>query len=641
MLLADNETKIDLINNEPIAKTIIQLLLENPCSPVTIGVHGDWGAGKSSILEMIEQGLESHEDVLCLKFNGWRFQGFEDAKIALMEGIVTALLEKRSNLTKATDAVKDIFNRINWLKVAKNAGGLAVTAFTGLPNLAQIKATVSSLESLFTATKRLTKKNVLTSIGEMKELLEPISTKNVPEEILEFRKLFENLLINAQIKQLIVLIDDLDRCLPDTAIETLEAIRLFVFTASTAFVVASDEAMIEYAVRKHFPDLPESTGPRDYARNYLEKLIQIPFRIPALGEAETRIYVTLLLVGTILGEREESYQKLISEAKSKLQRPWENMLLNKPILENKTRQESVEEAFMISDQISPLLVGGTTGNPRQIKRFLNSLLLRQRIADAQGFGEEIKLPALAKLMLAERFHSIFFNQIADSALKHADGFCPFIKMLETQEENIAEKNTPDKNNADDFEEKSDHYPENTVLEEWLNSDFIMDWSRLSPPLGTVDLRPYLFIARDKKDYWGMTTALGKLAPLAKKLCGAKIEIATLKTKLKQLTSDEARGLFEHLHTQILGSNFQSKPLGVDGIIALVEAQPLLQEKLISLLERLPISKCGIWVIGGWNSAFQNKEILERFSILLNSWAHNGPDHIRQAIKIQLNVLKEG
>ena len=42
--------------------------------------------------------------------------------------------------------------------------------------------------------------------------------------------------------------------------------------------------MIEYAVRKHFPVLPDATGPQTYARNYLEKLIQIPFRIPALGE---------------------------------------------------------------------------------------------------------------------------------------------------------------------------------------------------------------------------------------------------------------------------------------------------------------------------------------------------------------------
>ena len=44
---------------------------------------------------MIEAGFEDEAKVLCLKFNGWRFQGFEDAKIALIEGIVTGLIEKR------------------------------------------------------------------------------------------------------------------------------------------------------------------------------------------------------------------------------------------------------------------------------------------------------------------------------------------------------------------------------------------------------------------------------------------------------------------------------------------------------------------------------------------------------------------
>jgi hypothetical protein len=64
-------------------------------------------------LEVVDADLAS-DDVLCLKFNGWRFQGFEDAKIALIEGIVTGLIEKRPALTKATEAVKDLFNRIDW-----------------------------------------------------------------------------------------------------------------------------------------------------------------------------------------------------------------------------------------------------------------------------------------------------------------------------------------------------------------------------------------------------------------------------------------------------------------------------------------------------------------------------------------------
>jgi hypothetical protein len=65
---------------------------------------------------MIESGLDGKDDVLCLKFNGWRFQGFKDAKIALIEGIVTALIEKRPALTKAVGAVKNVFRRIDWLK---------------------------------------------------------------------------------------------------------------------------------------------------------------------------------------------------------------------------------------------------------------------------------------------------------------------------------------------------------------------------------------------------------------------------------------------------------------------------------------------------------------------------------------------
>jgi predicted KAP-like P-loop ATPase len=308
MILTDNEIKVDLLNNEAIARTIIALLRDKPDQPVTVGIHGDWGAGKSSVLEMIEAGFEGEAKVLCLKFNGWRFQGFEDAKIALIEGIVTGLIEKRPALVKAGEAVKDVFRRIDWLKVAKKAGGLALTAFTGVPTPDQIQAIVGTLEGFLADPSKLaTKDNVVAAIDEVKGLLKPAghgNSTNIPEEINAFRKAFDNLLEKACVEQLVVLIDDLDRCLPDTAIETLEAVSLFVFTSRTAFVVAADEAMIEYAVRKHFPDLPDTTGPQTYARNYLEKLIQVPFRIPALGDTETRIYVTLLLVGAELGDKD-------------------------------------------------------------------------------------------------------------------------------------------------------------------------------------------------------------------------------------------------------------------------------------------------------------------------------------------------
>ena len=126
--------------------------------------------------------------------------------------------------------------------------------------------------------------------------------KHLPQEIHEFRAEFRELIEATGVGQLIVLIDDLDRCLPKATVETLEALRLFLWMPKTAFVIAADEAMIEYAVREHFPDLPASAGPLTYARNYLEKLVQVPFRIPALGVAEARIFITLLLVSAEIGE---------------------------------------------------------------------------------------------------------------------------------------------------------------------------------------------------------------------------------------------------------------------------------------------------------------------------------------------------
>jgi hypothetical protein len=262
--------------------------------------------------------------------------------------------------------------------------------------------------------------------------MNPVESKNVPREIEAFREAFDKLLKEADIDQLIVLIDDLDRCLPDTAIETLEAIRLLVFTSRTAFVVAADEAMVEYAVRKHFPDLPETTGPRDYARNYLEKLIQVPFRIPALGETETRIYVTLLLAGAELGEDDEGFGRLIAAARERLKRPWESSALDADAVKQALGDKAAKthNALLLSDQIGPILASGAKGNPRQIKRFLNTLLLREKTATARGFGDDIKLPVLAKLMLLERFTPRLFDQIAAVAAAHPKGLCDDVAKLE-------------------------------------------------------------------------------------------------------------------------------------------------------------------------------------------------------------------
>src|SRR5229473_2776234 len=118
----------------------------------------------------------------------------------------------------------------------------------------------------------------------------------------------------------------------------------------------------------------DSINSYDLDYSYLEKLIQVPFRIPALGETETRIYVTLLLIGAELGDGDPKYGELIAAARERLKRPWESTPLDLPAIKSALgdKATSAQSAVTLSDQIGPILARGAQGNPRQIKRFLNS-----------------------------------------------------------------------------------------------------------------------------------------------------------------------------------------------------------------------------------------------------------------------------
>src|SRR3546814_7304158 len=112
--------------------------------------------------------------------------------------------------------------------------------------------------------------DVQKAVGEASEaaggLLAAKADKSPPKEIQALRDAFEETLEELGVT-LVVLIDDLDRCLPPTTISTLEAIRLFLFLKHTAFVIAADTDMITHAVRKHFAGVDD-----DLATTYFEKL---------------------------------------------------------------------------------------------------------------------------------------------------------------------------------------------------------------------------------------------------------------------------------------------------------------------------------------------------------------------------------
>lgn len=606
--LSDQETKVDLLNNEAIAKTIVRLIDETVDSAVTIGVHGDWGAGKSSVLEMVEKAFPDEGDVLCLKFSGWQFQGFEDAKIALIEGVVNGLIEKRSLTTKAADEVKRILKSVDWLKVAKKGGGLALTAFTGIPLIGLDDLVGSAIEHVKNlAMDKDAREAAIKSIEDFKKEKkhdEPAG-RSVPTEIREFREAYKELIKKASIKRLVVLIDDLDRCLPQTAIETLEAIRLFVLWDKTAFIVGADEGMIEIAVRDHFKNLPEidvaSGNARDsgqnYTRSYLEKLLQVPFRIPALGETETGIYVTLLLLGRALGEESPEFLKLLALGRAALGKPWEGKGIDHDAIKAAVgeRFDEIGEALNLADRVSPVLAAGTKGNPRQIKRFLNALALRLAVAQERGFGDTIEQPRLAKVMLAEMFlHPTVFDHMATTAASSEDGVCPEIALIEK----IAAGGTGPTHASGEEGAASD--ASNSVIDEWKTRPDVMRWAAVKPELGAVSLKPYLFVIKDRKNYLGSAAPLApKLAALLEKLLGGDMAAKTVQSDVQDLALPEAVLLFDALWKKVReASNFEVRPVPMAGIAVLVEAHPPLQGRYVDILEALPPDRVGVWVATG-------------------------------------------
>lgn len=603
--LSDQETKVDLLNTEAIARTIVRLIEETVDSAVTIGVHGDWGAGKSSVLEMVEAAYPDGGDILCLKFSGWQFQGFEDAKIALIEGVVNGLIEKRSLTTKAAEEVKRILKSVDVLKVAKKGVGIAVTALTGIPVLGLEEIFGSVVERIkTTVTDKDSREGLLKELGDLKkEKVAESASRNVPAEIKEFRKAYKGLIEKAGIRRLVVLIDDLDRCLPQTAIETLEAIRLFVMWDKTAFIVGADEGMIEVAVRDHFKNFPEidttsnsKETAQNYTRSYLEKLLQVPFRIPSLGETETRIYVTLLLLGRALGEDTDEFAKLLVLGRAALGKPWEGKGIDRDAIKTAVglRFDDVTDTINLADRVSPVLAAGTKGNPRQIKRFLNALALRLAVAHERGFGDAIEKAHLAKIMLAEMFlPQSVFEHMATMAASSDDGLCPEIATIEKV---AAGRETSVKGGKD--EAAAD--PVNPVIDDWKTRPEVLRWAKVQPELGAVSLKPYLFVIKDRKNYIGAAAPLApKLMALLERLLGGEMSARNAIGDLKAISLQEAVQIFETVRGKVLDvHDFDLRPPAMFGVAAIVESHPSLQGRYVDILEAIPADRVGVWVANG-------------------------------------------
>lgn len=625
MLWPDNESNVDLLNYQSISNAIVKLLSDQNRLPVSIGIHGDWGAGKSTVLSMIEDSYSGDDKTVCVRFNSWLYQGLEDAQTALMQKITNDLVKNRSAIEGFKEAADSFLKRVDWLKAAKKVANWGVTAVTGIPTPSSVQDLSNAIDALVTKAGSLNQDDIKSGLGELKTYIGSAEKRRVVTEITEFREEYNKLLKAAKIDRLVILVDDLDRCLPDTAIATMEAMKLFLFMPKTAFIIAADETMIEYSVRRHFPNLSEEVGGIAYTRNYLEKLIQIPFRIPALNENETSVYLSLLASQSICNDGSDEFKCVLEHAQTMLKEPWTKASISIEQFEEWTGKKlsgEEKELFFMASQIAPALNQGTKGNPRQIKRFLNAFMTRLLVAESAGYKDAIKENVLIKLMLLERFNPNAYEVLRLDCLSNPEGKPHSLKTLEDAVDNEAEYLAVPSNQKPVFDVEKD---------DWLGN-----WVSIEPQLSDVKLTPYFFLTREKVKFIGFSQGNELIERAIKLLSGDALVVASAQATIEQLSPDDADKLMDFLVTKIQSSASATQtPDFYHGALLLSKCFKELQSKLLKGLVAIPENRIGAWAVSGWERVELGDDAKKELHELLKDWSESENKILARTSKQQL------
>lgn len=255
-------------------------------TPMTIAIQGDWGSGKTSMMNMIREQLG--DKVVTSWFNTWQYSQFnmdDSLAVSFLSRLITDLdAESDQNNSKMKETVKTIF------RFVQRAGMIAVDTMVG----------GAAAEAVNDATNAVFKQ----------------SEMDMPSAISELRTQFEDAVKAKTDKcgkdRLVIFIDDLDRLHPGKAVELLEVLKLFLDCNRCVFVLAIDYAVVSQGVKQKYGELiGEEKG-----RSFFDKIIQVPFKMP-VAQYDVRNYITTSLGSMgikLLDDEIESYVKLIQNS---------------------------------------------------------------------------------------------------------------------------------------------------------------------------------------------------------------------------------------------------------------------------------------------------------------------------------------
>ncbi len=534
-LWSDEPSPVDLLAFDAVADTAVEAILDDALDPVAIGISGSWGSGKSTVLNLIKAKLRAAEDsdtdarVLVVETDPWRYDPDVGAKATLILEILNALTEEVENQGPADGAargnLKKLVARVNWAKALKLAARSSITL--QLPRIDDLTGLINSDDE---------------------------DGQPEPRNLDEFRTEFGELLADehlGRLRRVVVLVDDLDRCLPTTVVETLETMRLFLSVPKMSFVIAADEERVADALRVRYDGVNGSAGDAEEpARLYLHKIVQTTFRLPALSRFDTEAYLLLLLL-----QRRATSQLTKAQFEQILEGCTETRVAAGSI-----DSISIPEGLDLSGEmqfaarLTPILYEKLRGNPRRVKRFLNDLNVRSSIAERRGI--ELNAAVVAKLMVLELLLPDEFDTTLDwlargelrhqlSRLEDAAGrpaAANNSEDTETQENGGAagrRSGRRDHSPADDEpDDESEPFNEN-----------LLRWAKLQPSLGDIDLSPYLHLAAAFASLPLVDLELPeRLRDVAANLLSSSraAQKSVTDADIRNLTTTDASALIEHL-----------------------------------------------------------------------------------------------
>jgi hypothetical protein len=309
-LLDDQPSTVDLLNYGQFAAALCELA-SNPATktPFIVGIFGRWGTGKTTLMRMLQRQLDERE-VTTVWFSAWVYAREDEIWAALLQSIATRLTGEMRLAGKTRYALRLFERSLAWDRLLyegpKYLVGLLLLALPvivgGLlaeqvgPAIARWLNAAGIVGTVAVGMWYVVKPGGEAALKDAHPdftLYRSMDFEKHVGFLDRFREQFGRIVdaLPGKARRLVIFIDDIDRCSPDQALQLLDAIKVFLDVPRTVFILGLDQAVIEQALVVKYPtDLMAQ-------REYMSKLVQLPFHLPPLTQDDLVGYLQGLDVG--------------------------------------------------------------------------------------------------------------------------------------------------------------------------------------------------------------------------------------------------------------------------------------------------------------------------------------------------------